>query len=178
MRFTLQIWRQKNGRTGGQMMSYNVADISPDMSFLEMLDKLGDELIEKGEEPIAFDSDCREGICGMCSLVINGVPHGHEQGTATCQLHMRMFDDGEIAIFRKYGLQPVFFGETIVGPKMPNLTYMVAYDDWAEREKAWRRFVTSPEWRKLSKTPGLSDAEVVSNISNGLYRPVSGSDIK
>ena len=95
MRFALNIWRQKNARTGGRMISYDVDEISPDMSFLEMIDKLNDEMIEKGEEPIAFDSDCREGICGMCSLVINGVPHGHEKGTATCQLHMRKFGDGE-----------------------------------------------------------------------------------
>jgi NIPSNAP protein len=96
----------------------------------------------------------------------------------TLRSKMGMFDGGEIDIFRKYGLQPVFFGETIVGPKMPNLTYMVAYDNWAEREKAWGRFVRSPEWQKLSKTPGLSDAEIVSNISNGLYRPLPGSDIR
>jgi succinate dehydrogenase / fumarate reductase iron-sulfur subunit len=77
------------------MVRYDVKDISPDMSFLEMLDVLNEELQKKGEEPIAFDSDCREGICGMCSLVINGVPHGPDRGTATCQLHMRRFRDGD-----------------------------------------------------------------------------------
>jgi hypothetical protein len=96
----------------------------------------------------------------------------------TLRRKMGMFDGGEIDIFRKYGLQPVFFGETIVGPKMPNLTYMVAYDNWAEREAAWGRFVKSPEWQKLSKQPGLSDAEIVSNISNALYRSLPGSDIR
>jgi succinate dehydrogenase / fumarate reductase iron-sulfur subunit len=95
MNLTLHIWRQKNAHSPGQMVRYDVKDISPDMSFLEMLDVLNEELQKKGEEPIAFDSDCREGICGMCSLVINGVPHGPDRGTATCQLHMRRFRDGD-----------------------------------------------------------------------------------
>jgi succinate dehydrogenase / fumarate reductase iron-sulfur subunit len=95
MNLTLHIWRQKNAQSPGQMIQYPVTDISPDMSFLEMLDVLNEELQKKGEEPIAFDSDCREGICGMCSLVINGIPHGPDKGTATCQLHMRRFHDGD-----------------------------------------------------------------------------------
>ena len=95
MNLTLHIWRQKSATAPGQMVRYDVKDISPDMSFLEMLDVLNEELQKKGEEPIAFDSDCREGICGMCSLVINGVPHGPDRGTATCQLHMRRFNDGD-----------------------------------------------------------------------------------
>lgn len=95
MNLTLRIWRQKNARDDGRIVEYPVKDVSPDMSFLEMLDVLNEELQKKGEEPIAFDSDCREGICGMCSLVINGVPHGPERGTATCQLHMRKFHDGQ-----------------------------------------------------------------------------------
>jgi succinate dehydrogenase / fumarate reductase iron-sulfur subunit len=95
MNLTLHIWRQKNAQSPGQMVRYDVKDISPDMSFLELLDVLNEELQKKGEEPIAFDSDCREGICGMCSLVINGVPHGPDRGTATCQLHMRRFRDGD-----------------------------------------------------------------------------------
>jgi len=92
---TLKVWRQKNASEGGRMVTYEARDISPDMSFLEMLDLVNERLIEKGEEPIAFDSDCREGICGACSLVINGVPHGPERGTAVCQLHMRKFRDGQ-----------------------------------------------------------------------------------
>ncbi len=95
MNLTLKVWRQKNGRTSGGFATYQAKDVSEDMSFLEMLDVVNEELIERGEEPIAFDSDCREGICGACSLVINGKPHGGQRGTATCQLHMRHFKDGQ-----------------------------------------------------------------------------------
>lgn len=95
MNLTLKIWRQKNRRTAGHFETCEARDVSPDMSFLEMLDVVNEDLLGKGKEPIAFDSDCREGICGMCSLVINGVPHGGHRGTATCQLHMRRFKDGE-----------------------------------------------------------------------------------
>ncbi len=95
MNLTLKVWRQKNGSTAGEFATYQATNIIPDMSFLEMLDVVNEGLMEKGEEPIAFDSDCREGICGMCSLVINGVPHGGHRGTATCQLHMRHFSDGQ-----------------------------------------------------------------------------------
>lgn len=94
MNLTLKVWRQKNNSTPGKMVTYPVQGISDDMSFLEMLDVLNEGLLRKGEEPIAFDHDCREGICGMCSLYINGQPHGPLQGT-TCQLHMRSFKDGE-----------------------------------------------------------------------------------
>lgn len=95
MNLTLRVWRQKNARSPGKFIEYHAKDVIPDMSFLEMLDVLNEDLIGRGEETIAFDSDCREGICGMCSLVINGVPHGGRKGTATCQLHMRHFKDGE-----------------------------------------------------------------------------------
>jgi succinate dehydrogenase / fumarate reductase iron-sulfur subunit len=95
MNLTLKVWRQKSAQSPGQFESYEAKDIFEDMSFLEMLDVVNERLIERGQEPIAFDSDCREGICGMCSLVINGVPHGGHQGTATCQLHMRRFQDGQ-----------------------------------------------------------------------------------
>jgi succinate dehydrogenase / fumarate reductase iron-sulfur subunit len=95
MRLTLHIWRQKNSRDAGSFTSYPREDVSPDMSFLEMLDVLNEELIEEGEEPVAFDHDCREGICGACGVVINGSAHGPEPGTATCQLHMRKFKDGD-----------------------------------------------------------------------------------
>jgi succinate dehydrogenase / fumarate reductase iron-sulfur subunit len=95
MNLTLKVWRQKNDQSEGQFVTYEARDVLPDMSFLEMLDVVNEGLMEKGEEPIAFDSDCREGICGMCSLVINGIPHGGHRGTATCQLHMRHFHDGE-----------------------------------------------------------------------------------
>lgn len=95
MKFTLKIWRQKNANDKGRLVDYTVDHISPDMSFLEMLDVLNEELIEKGEEPVAFDHDCREGICGMCSLFINGRAHGPQTGVTTCQLHMRSFRDGD-----------------------------------------------------------------------------------
>ncbi|MDX1950711.1 MAG: succinate dehydrogenase/fumarate reductase iron-sulfur subunit [Verrucomicrobiota bacterium] len=95
MNLTLKVWRQKNPSTRGEFVTYEARDIIPDMSFLEMLDVVNEGLIARGDEPIAFDSDCREGICGMCSLVINGIPHGGQKGTATCQLHMRHFRDGQ-----------------------------------------------------------------------------------
>ena len=94
MNFTLKVWRQKNGNDKGIFVAYSAHDISPDASFLEMLDVLNDELVKKGEEPIAFDHDCREGICGSCGLMINGRAHGPQQGIATCELRMRSFKDG------------------------------------------------------------------------------------
>jgi len=93
MNLTLRVWRQKNSQTSGSFVVYQAKDVTPDMSFLEMLDVVNEDLIRQGQEPIAFDSDCREGICGTCSLVINGVPHGGQRGTAACQLHMRHFRD-------------------------------------------------------------------------------------
>src|SRR5216110_3455216 len=95
MNLTLKVWRQKNAASPGRIESYEAKNLIPDMSFLEMLDVGNEELIARGEEPIAFDSDCREGICGACSLVINGIPHGGQKGTAVCQLHLRHFTDGE-----------------------------------------------------------------------------------
>ena len=95
MNLTLHIWRQAGPDAEGHMATTLAEDISPDMSFLEMLDVVNERFNEQGQDPVAFDSDCREGICGMCSLVINGRPHGPMQGTATCQLHMRSFRDGD-----------------------------------------------------------------------------------
>ena len=95
MELKLKIWRQSNREEKGSIINYEVKNIEPDMSFLEMLDILNQGLIENGEEPVAFDHDCREGICGMCSLVINGSPHGPDKGTTTCQLHMRKFKSGD-----------------------------------------------------------------------------------
>ncbi|WP_298485217.1 succinate dehydrogenase/fumarate reductase iron-sulfur subunit [uncultured Maribacter sp.] len=95
MNLTLKIWRQKDSKTKGQMVDYKVTDISEHMSFLEMMDVLNEQLINTGEEPVAFDHDCREGICGMCSMYINGEAHGPDRGVTTCQLHMRMFKDGD-----------------------------------------------------------------------------------
>ncbi|MDH7515205.1 MAG: succinate dehydrogenase/fumarate reductase iron-sulfur subunit [Bacteroidota bacterium] len=95
MRLTLHIWRQKNAREKGRMVTYELDGVSEDMSFLEMLDMLNEKLMRNGEEPVAFDHDCREGICGACSLAVNGIPHGHEPLTTICQLHMRKFRDGD-----------------------------------------------------------------------------------
>jgi len=95
MTLTLHVWRQKNARAAGAFQTYKATGVSPDQSFLEMLDLVNEDLIGRGQEPIAFDHDCREGICGMCSLMINGEPHGPERGTTTCQLHMRHFHDGD-----------------------------------------------------------------------------------
>lgn len=95
MNLTLHVWRQAGPTAPGKMVVYEAKDVSPDMSFLEMLDVVNEGLTNRGEVPIAFDNDCREGICGMCSLMINGVAHGPKKGTATCQLHMRSFNDGD-----------------------------------------------------------------------------------
>src|SRR5574338_530208 len=95
MNLTLLIWRQPAGSASGKLVRYEATGVSPDMSFLEMLDVVNEGLIQKGEQPIAFDHDCREGICGSCGMMINGVAHGPMKGTATCQLHMRSFKDGD-----------------------------------------------------------------------------------
>ncbi len=95
MNLTLKIWRQKDSSSKGQMVDYKVTEISEHMSFLEMMDVLNEQLVNSGEQPVAFDHDCREGICGMCSMYINGEAHGPDRGVTTCQLHMRMFKDGD-----------------------------------------------------------------------------------
>lgn len=95
MNITLKIWRQKNQSDKGSFKTYPLTEVSPDMSFLEMMDVLNEQLIRSGEDPVAFDHDCREGICGMCSMYINGRPHGPLRGVTTCQLHMRSFKDGD-----------------------------------------------------------------------------------
>ncbi len=102
MRLTLKIWRQAQDNPKGTFERYDVDDVSPDMSFLEMLDILNERLMHEGKEPIAFDHDCREGICGMCSLMINGQAHGPDRGVATCQLHMRRFKDGETIVIEPW----------------------------------------------------------------------------
>jgi succinate dehydrogenase / fumarate reductase, iron-sulfur subunit len=102
MTLNLEIWRQKNFRDSGSFVSYQLAGVSPDMSFLEMLDLLNEQLIKKGEAPVEFDSDCREGICGTCGLVINGQAHGPELATTTCELYMRHFNDGDSIIIEPW----------------------------------------------------------------------------
>lgn len=102
----LKIWRQKDSKSAGKFAEYSLSKVSTDSSFLEMLDLLNEQLIEKGEEPVAFDHDCREGICGMCSLFINGEAHGPDRGVTTCQLHMRMFKDGETITIEPFRANP------------------------------------------------------------------------
>ncbi len=102
MKLSLKVWRQKNKNSEGDFKNYVLSDISPDMSFLEMLDVLNEQLLAKNEEPVAFDHDCREGICGSCSMMINGKPHGPESMTTTCQLHMRKFNDGDEVVIEPW----------------------------------------------------------------------------
>ena len=106
MNLTLKVWRQKNAQTAGKFETYKADGISPDMSFLEMLDVVNESLILKKEEPIHFDHDCREGICGMCSLYINGHPHGPKRAITTCQLHMRTFHDGQTITIEPWRAAP------------------------------------------------------------------------
>lgn len=98
MNLTLKVWRQKNSQSEGYFETHQLTGISPDMSFLEMFDVLNEKLVEENKEPVAFDHDCREGICGMCSMYINGRPHGPLEGVTTCQLHMRSFSDGDTIV--------------------------------------------------------------------------------
>lgn len=102
MKLKLKIWRQKNAKAKGKFVDYILDDASPEMSFLEMLDALNEKLITGGDEPVAFEHDCREGICGCCSLYINGRPHGPAEKTTTCELHMRMFKDGETIVVEPF----------------------------------------------------------------------------
>jgi len=96
MNITLKVWRQKNASEAGALVEYTVSGVVPEMSFLEMLDTLNEQLVAKGQDPVAFDSDCREGICGMCDLMIDGQAHGPDKGATTCQLHMRRYKDGAV----------------------------------------------------------------------------------
>jgi succinate dehydrogenase / fumarate reductase, iron-sulfur subunit len=102
MKLKLRVWRQKSAQTQGRFVNYEIDDVSPDSSFLEMLDLLNEQLIALNEEPIVFDHDCREGICGACGLVINGIAHGPKQATTTCQLHMRTFKDGDTIVIEPW----------------------------------------------------------------------------
>jgi succinate dehydrogenase / fumarate reductase iron-sulfur subunit len=106
MDFSLKIWRQKNAQSKGKFVTYKISDISPNCSFLEMLDQLNEQLVAKYEEPVAFDHDCREGICGACSLYVNGHPHGPDTAITTCQLHMRKFKDGDTIVIEPWRARP------------------------------------------------------------------------
>ncbi|MFA5583146.1 MAG: 2Fe-2S iron-sulfur cluster-binding protein, partial [Bacteriovoracaceae bacterium] len=102
MTLNLKIWRQKNGETEGRLVDYKISNVLPDMSFLEMIDVLNEELVRKGEDPVAFDHDCREGICGMCSMMIDGKAHGGFKNTTTCQVHMRLYKDGDTIVIEPF----------------------------------------------------------------------------
>jgi succinate dehydrogenase / fumarate reductase, iron-sulfur subunit len=106
MDFTLKIWRQENAKAKGKFVTYKATEISPDSSFLEMLDVVNQQLIDKFEKPVCFDHDCREGICGMCGLYINGRPHGPDNAVTTCQLHMRKFNDGDTIVIEPWRAKP------------------------------------------------------------------------
>lgn len=106
MDLTLKIWRQKNAASKGKFVTYKISDISPNSSFLEMMDILNESLVLCGEDPVAFDHDCREGICGACSMYINGHPHGPDKAITTCQLHMRRFKDGETIVIEPWRARP------------------------------------------------------------------------
>ena len=106
MNIKLKIWRQKNAKAKGKFVKYTLDDVSPEMSFLEMLDFLNNKLIEQGDDPVAFEHDCREGICGCCSLYINGRPHGPGNKTTTCELHMRLFKDGKTIVVEPWRAKP------------------------------------------------------------------------
>lgn len=106
MNLHLKIWRQRDEQTAGKFIDYHIEAISEDSSFLEMLDVLNERLVHQGEDPVAFDHDCREGICGSCSLTINGIPHGPERATTACQLHMRKFKDGDTIVIEPWRARP------------------------------------------------------------------------
>ena len=119
MNLILKIWRQQRRDSVGQFHMYEIHNVSEDSSFLEMLDSLSEELVSKGEEPVAFDHDCREGICGMCSLTINGVPHGPEKATTACQLHMRHFRDGQTITIEPWRAKPFPVVKDLVVDRSP-----------------------------------------------------------
>ena len=106
MKLNLKIWRQANNKSKGKLRDYEISDITPDMSFLEMMDVLNEELINRNEDPVAFDHDCREGICGSCSMFINGQAHGPDRLVTTCQLHMRKFNDGDTIFIEPFRAKP------------------------------------------------------------------------
>lgn len=119
MNLTLHVWRQRNAEAVGQMVTYTTTGVSPDMSFLEMLDALNEQLVSRGDEAIAFDSDCREGICGTCSLVVDGVAHGPLGGTTVCQLHMRHFRDGQHITVEPWRAKPFRVVRDLVVDRSP-----------------------------------------------------------
>ena len=139
MNLTLKIWRQQNAESKGNMVDYQISDISPDMSFLEMLDVLNTQLINKGEEPVAFDHDCREGICGSCSLYINGEAHGPDRLITTCQLHMRKFKDGDTIYIEPFRANafPVIKDLVVDRSSFDRIQHAGGFTPWAARSTVW-----------------------------------------
>ena len=119
MNLTLKVWRQKSANSKGAFETYAIKDVSEDSSFLEMLDILSEDLVAEGKEPVAFDHDCREGICGMCSMTINGMPHGPEKATTACQLHMRHFHDGQTITIEPWRAKPFPVMKDLVVDRSP-----------------------------------------------------------
>ena len=119
MNLTLKVWRQPNAETKGKIETYKIKDVSPDMSFLEMMDVLNEQLMSEKIDPIAFDHDCREGICGSCSMVINGKPHGPLKGTTTCQLHMYHFKNGDNIVIEPWRAKPFPIIKDLVVDRTP-----------------------------------------------------------
>jgi len=135
MNLVLMVWRQENARAQGHMQRIEAKDISPDMSFLEMLDVVNERLTVAGQSPITFDHDCREGICGSCGVVINGVPHGPQPGTTTCQLHMRHFRDGQVIVIEPFRARA-----------FPVIRDLMVDRSAFDRAIAAGGFITSPGW--------------------------------
>lgn len=150
MKLTLRVWRQRAADADGAMSTYEVDDISPDMSFLEMLDTLNEELILRGEDPVAFDHDCREGICGACSLVINGDAHGPER-TTTCQLHMRSFSDGDTIDVEPWRASAFPVIKDLVVDRTA-FDRIIQAGDTSRRPRAPRRRRTRPLCRSRTRT--------------------------
>ena len=119
LNLTLKVWRQQRSDVAGQFETYQLQDVSEDSSFLEMLDALSEQLVAEGKEPIAFDHDCREGICGMCSMTIDGIPHGPEKATTACQLHMRHFEDGQTITIEPWRAKPFPVVKDLVVDRSP-----------------------------------------------------------
>ena len=140
MKLHLKIWRQKNAKSKGELVDYELDDVSEDSSFLEMLDLLNEQLIEEGETPVTFDHDCREGICGACGMMINGVAHGPKDAITTCQLHMRSFNDGDTIIIEPWRARAF--------PVLKDLLVVVYDEQLLHRSPSRRRFAAQSSRRR------------------------------
>jgi succinate dehydrogenase / fumarate reductase iron-sulfur subunit len=138
MNLHLKVWRQAGPDTQGRLVDYDAQNIHTDMSFLEMLDVVNEGLIKKGEDPIAFDSDCREGICGTCGCVVNGVPHGPDRGTTVCQLHMRRFRDGDTIVIEPWRARAFPILKDLVVDRTA-LDKIISAGGYTSTRSSWRR---------------------------------------